>query len=183
MSRFRWPAFACAVILVAFVATTAEARDQANPYTVHPLVSDGTSAPSSDANLVNGWGLSDGPTTPWWASNNGTSTSTLYSGTGSKVPLTVTVTGGPTGTVFNANAADFTISQNGKSGAARFLFATEAGTIVGWSPTVNGTPPSRAPTARAEAPSTRDSRPRTTGCTPRTFTTRGSTSSMRRSPW
>ena len=31
------------------------------------------------------------------------------------------------------------MTQNGVSGAARFLFATEAGTILGWSPTVNGT--------------------------------------------
>ena len=43
----------------------------------------------------------------------------------------------PTGTVFNGSATDFPISQNGKSGPARFLFATEAGTVVGWSPTVN----------------------------------------------
>jgi uncharacterized protein (TIGR03118 family) len=50
----------------------------------------------------------------------------------------VAVAGGPTGTVFNGNAADFVVSQNGKSGAARFLFATEAGTVVGWSPAVNG---------------------------------------------
>jgi uncharacterized protein (TIGR03118 family) len=49
----------------------------------------------------------------------------------------VAVAGGPTGTVFNGSATDFPISQNGKSGAARFLFATEAGTVVGWSPTVN----------------------------------------------
>jgi uncharacterized protein (TIGR03118 family) len=37
------------------------------------------------------------------------------------------------------NAADFVVSQNGKSGAARFLFATEGGTILGWTPSVNGT--------------------------------------------
>ena len=41
--------------------------------------------------------------------------------------------------MFNGSATDFVVSQNGKSGAARFLFATEAGTILGWSPTVNGT--------------------------------------------
>jgi uncharacterized protein (TIGR03118 family) len=49
------------------------------------------------------------------------------------------VAGAPTGTVFNGNAADFVVSQNGKSGAARFLFATEGGTIMGWTPAVNGT--------------------------------------------
>ena len=140
MSFLKWPAVACAVVLVGVVAAAAGARVQANPYTVHALVSDDPSvpAPATDANLVNGWGLSDGPTTPWWASNNGTNTSTLYSGTGSKVALTVAVAGGPTGTVFNGTAADFVISQNGKSGSARFLFATEAGTVVGWSPAVNG---------------------------------------------
>ena len=110
-------------------------------YNVYPLISDGSavSAPLSDTSLVNGWGLSAGPTTPWWTSNNGTNTSTLYNGAGSKQALTVAVAGGPTGTVFNGNAADFVVSQNGKSGSARFLFATEAGTILGWSPAVNGT--------------------------------------------
>jgi uncharacterized protein (TIGR03118 family) len=109
-------------------------------FTVHNLVGDTAgAAPATDASLVNGWGLSAGPTTPWWVSNNGTSTSTLYSGTGSKVALTVTVPGGPTGTVFNGSATAFAVNQNGKSGAARFLFATEAGTILGWTPTVNGT--------------------------------------------
>ena len=41
--------------------------------------------------------------------------------------------------MFNGNATDFVVSQNGKSGAARFLFATEGGTIMGWSPGVNAT--------------------------------------------
>jgi uncharacterized protein (TIGR03118 family) len=103
-------------------------------------VSDGgTTAPSTDTSLVNGWGLSAGPTTPWWASDNGTSLSTLYSGTGSKAALTVSVPGSPTGTVFNGNATDFVVTQNGLSGAARFLFSTESGTILGWTPSVNGT--------------------------------------------
>jgi len=138
--RFTLLAFAAAVAAVAAVGA-AQARETADVYTVHGLVSDGSaiSSPATDASLVNGWGLSDGPTTPWWAANNGTNTSTLYSGTGTKVALTVTVPGGPTGTVFNGNAADFAVSQNGKSGAARFLFATEAGTILGWSPSVNAT--------------------------------------------
>jgi uncharacterized protein (TIGR03118 family) len=141
MSLFRWLAIAGAAVLIGGAAAAAEAREQANPYTVHALVSDDpvVPAPATDANLVNGWGLSAGPTTPWWAADNGTNMSTLYNGSGAKVPLTVAVAGGPTGTVFNGNAADFVISQNGKSGFARFLFATEGGTVVGWSPTVNAT--------------------------------------------
>jgi uncharacterized protein (TIGR03118 family) len=118
--------------ITAVLAGSAFGRATDDIYTVHSLVSD-----STDANLVNGWGLSAGPTTPWWTSNNGTNTSTLYSGTGTKVALTVAVPGGPTGTIFNGSATDFSVSQNGKSGPARFLFATEAGTILGWSPAVN----------------------------------------------
>ena len=143
MSRrfYRRAALLAAVALGAAIAGSAGARSQADIYSVHALVSDGPAAPApgTDASLVNGWGLSAGPTTPWWASNNGTSTSTLYNGAGTKQALTVSVAGGPTGTVFNGNAADFIVSQNGKSGAARFLFATEGGTIMGWTPAVNGT--------------------------------------------
>ena len=119
----------------------ASAGTAGNWYNAYDLVSDasGTAAPHADASLVNGWGLVAGPTTPWWTSNNGTNTSTLYNGVGVKSALTVSVPGGPTGTVFNGNASDFVVSAGGKSGAARFLFATQAGTILGWSPTVNGT--------------------------------------------
>jgi uncharacterized protein (TIGR03118 family) len=140
MSLHRWLAVACAAVLVGGVAAAAEAREQASAYTVHALVSDGAAvpAPATDANLVNAWGLVAGPTTPWWSANNGTNTSTLYTGAGSKVALTVAVPGAPTGTVFNASTTDFVVSQNGKSGAARFLFATEGGTVLGWSPAVNG---------------------------------------------
>jgi uncharacterized protein (TIGR03118 family) len=133
---------ALVVVSVALCAGVVHARSAAsNTYSVQRLLSDsnGTPATSTDPSLVNGWGLSAGPTTPWWVSDNGTNESTLYSGTGGKVPLTVSVPGGPSGTVFNGNAADFVISQNGKSGAARFLFATEGGTILGWTPSVNGT--------------------------------------------
>jgi uncharacterized protein (TIGR03118 family) len=127
-------------VAIAALAFAGAANAASDVYAVNPLVSDGgATAPSTDASLVNGWGLSAGPTTPWWASDNGTSLSTLYSGTGAKTPLTVSVPGSPTGTVFNGSAADFAVSQNGSSGAARFLFATEGGTILGWNPAVNGT--------------------------------------------
>jgi uncharacterized protein (TIGR03118 family) len=134
-------AIAFVLAATALGAGGAAARSTGNWYNGYFLVSDGPSVEAlrNDASLVNGWGLSAGPTTPWWTSNNGTSTSTLYSGSGVKSALTVTVAGGPTGTVFNGNANAFVVSQNGKSGSARFLFATQAGTIAGWSPTVNGT--------------------------------------------
>src|SRR3954447_1597864 len=140
------PSIALRSIALAIILTIAAAigattsRAAVDTYTVTPLVSDGgTTAASTDAALVNGWGLSAGPTTPWWASDNSTNLSTLYSGTGAKAALTVSVPGSPTGTVFNGSATDFVVSQNGSSGAARFLFATESGTILGWTPAVNGT--------------------------------------------
>jgi len=147
MSRFACRRFAFVTVLMGLAAAAAlgaggaTARISGNWYNAYSLVSDGTAvtAPRTDASLVNGWGLSAGPTTPWWTSNNKTSTSTLYNGGGVKSNLTVTVPGGPTGTVFNGNASAFVVTQNGKSGSARFLFDTEAGTILGWSPTVNGT--------------------------------------------
>ena len=136
---FKSLAFLAAAVLAAAVAVAAYGRSAADIYTVHALVSDSSATPAgaNDGSLVNAWGLSAGPATPWWAANNGSNTSTLYSGSGAKAALTVSVAGAPTGTVFNGNAADFAVSQNGKSGAARFLFATEGGTILGWSPTVN----------------------------------------------
>jgi len=139
--RFRSIAFAAVVLFVAAVAGGARAREAADIFNVHPLVSDSsaTQAAATDASLVNAWGLTAGPTTPWWTGNNGSNTSTLYNGAGSKIPLTVAVAGSPTGTVFNGNSAAFLVSQNGKSSAARFLFATEGGTILGWSPAVNAT--------------------------------------------
>jgi uncharacterized protein (TIGR03118 family) len=140
-NTYRRLALGAVAVLVAVFAGIASARGTADVYTVNPLVSDSSATPaaSTDSSLVNGWGLSAGPTTPWWVSDNHTNESTLYSGTGTKAPLTVSVPGGPSGTVFNASATDFAVSQAGKSGAARFLFATEGGTILGWTPSVNGT--------------------------------------------
>jgi uncharacterized protein (TIGR03118 family) len=138
MRTFRVATAAAALVFAALVIGSASGGIADDVFTVHDLVADTAGpAPVTDASLVNGWGLSAGPTTPWWVSNNGTNTSTLYSGTGAKIALTVAVPGAPSGTVYNGSATDFTISQNGKSGAARFLFSTEGGTILGWSSSVN----------------------------------------------
>jgi uncharacterized protein (TIGR03118 family) len=105
-------------------------------YTVTPLVSDkGGGSVKADPHLINGWGISVGPTTPWWVSNNGTNTSTLYTADGTPQPLVVAVPGGPTGTVFNGGTG-FPVMSGGKPVTSRFLFATQAGTIEGWSPTL-----------------------------------------------
>lgn len=112
-------------------------------YANHVLVSDGSvPADFTDPNLVNGWGIVFGPTTPVWVSDNGTGKSTLYDGTGKPVPLVVTIPGlmgqwgNPTGIVFSGGT-DFVITGTNPAGtkvtaAARFIFSTEAGLIVGW---------------------------------------------------
>src|ERR1051325_1977142 len=104
-------AFAFAFFGTALFVGGATAATKGNWFNVYPLVSDtgGTTALRADASLVNGWGLSAGPTTPWWTSNNGTNTSTLYNGVGVKSALTVSVPGGPTGTVFNGDSTAFVV--------------------------------------------------------------------------
>jgi uncharacterized protein (TIGR03118 family) len=108
-------------------------------------------ATSTDPNLKNPWGLVAGPAGPFWVSDNNAGVSTLYNGAGQPFPiaspLVVNIptaagdpTGGtPSGIVFNGSKTDFVVSQGGKSGAAVFLFATEDGLIVGWSPGVDFT--------------------------------------------
>jgi len=86
-----------------------------------------------DTNLVNAWGISFGPPTPFWVSDNGTGLATLYAVTNDpagithvdKQALQVTIPGNgtPTGQVFN-NVGGFH--------ADLFLFASEDGTISGW---------------------------------------------------
>jgi uncharacterized protein (TIGR03118 family) len=106
------------------------------------LVSDLPGAALTDAHLVNAWGLAQGPTSPVWVADNGTNVATLYLGDGVVAPpanagLVVDVgTDGPTGQVFNSSA-DFVVSDgHGNSGAALFMFDSEAGDISGWSPAV-----------------------------------------------
>jgi uncharacterized protein (TIGR03118 family) len=111
-----------------------------NAYSVHPLVSDVSgAAPTTDSNLVNAWGLTASSTSPWWVADNGTDRSTLYNGnSGAIVPLVVQVGGGPTGAVFNGTAS-FVVQSGAVSGPARFIFASEDGTIRGWNPAVSPT--------------------------------------------
>ena len=125
---------ALVVALAAFLVVVGSTRAAGgNSFTVHNLVSDGgVPADRTDPNLVNGWGLARSATSPWWVADNGTDVSTLYQGNGTPVSLVVRVPGGPTGAVFNGTSS-FVLRG---VGPARFLFATEAGTIRGWNPSV-----------------------------------------------
>ena len=113
-----------ALVLLMGLAAAPAVAGAAKEYTVHPLVSSVAGmAPITDPNLVNAWGLTASPTSPWWIADNGTSVSTLYRADGSIVPLVVHVPEHPTGTVFWATGT-----------RARFVFDTEAGQIRGWLP-------------------------------------------------
>jgi uncharacterized protein (TIGR03118 family) len=86
-----------------------------------------------DTNLVNAWGMSFSPTSPFWISDNGTGKSTLYTVTNDasgmvhviKQGLEVTIPGegNPTGQVFN---------NHGGFHGDIFLFVSEDGTVSGW---------------------------------------------------
>ena len=136
MTARRPLALVAGIALVAVIALPVAARNinAQNAYTVHNLVSDQAGvAAVQDPNLVNGWGITAGPTTPWWVSDEGTDKSTLYNGnTGAIVPLVVSVPGGPTGTVFNGVGTDFVVTNGTVTNGARFIFATESGQVLGW---------------------------------------------------
>ena len=95
------------------------------------VVTELVTGPASDPDLQNAWGLTRTPTSPWWVANNGTDSTTLYRGNGSKVQASLGVAarvgipdGEPTGAATNLVSADF----NGDT----FLFDGEAGVIFGW---------------------------------------------------
>jgi uncharacterized protein (TIGR03118 family) len=124
------PLLAAAAILALLVmATPASARSTRSHYQVHNLVSNVAGvADNVDPNLVNAWGLTAGPTSPWWVADNGTELSTLYNPAGTPLSLVVSVPGAPTGTVFNGTPGSFLVGATN----AAFIFATEGGTILGW---------------------------------------------------
>jgi uncharacterized protein (TIGR03118 family) len=105
--------------------------DAATFYTVKYLTSDGMSTPNTDPNLVNGWGIAAGPSTPWWVANNGTSTSTLYRANGKALSLVVSIPGVPTGIVYNGGP-NFVLTKGRRSKPALFMFASMTGTISAW---------------------------------------------------
>ena len=96
-----------------------------------------------DPHLVNPWGVSFNPGSPFWVSNQGTHSSTLYAVTDStdvnnpvplftvNIPTTDTGPQGPTGQVSNTNASSFQLTD-GNHLSASFIFADLNGTISAW---------------------------------------------------
>jgi uncharacterized protein (TIGR03118 family) len=126
---------ACAMLLALGFSLALGRADQDRPgkYLQTNLVSDQPGmALLQDTNLVNAWGISSSPSSPFWVSANGTGLAVLYAVTYNqgvvqvaKPTLEVTIPGegNPTGQLF-----DGTGSFNGDI----FIFASEDGTISGW---------------------------------------------------
>jgi uncharacterized protein (TIGR03118 family) len=148
VTKKRMPIFAvlwCAMVVAntanAMMMKTAMAKSH---YLQTNLVSDGTiAAVTTDANLVNSWGLANLPGSPFWIGDNGTGVATLYDGAGVPQPLTpgplivtlplppgsAAAKSAPTGLVANTSTG-FTVTGN--SAPALFIFDTEDGTISAW---------------------------------------------------
>ena len=123
-------------------------------YAQHNLISDGTiPADHTDANLVNAWGLVSGPTTPWWIADNGTGKTTLFNVATNAIQAEFTVPGAggaqgnPTGVVFNGGTGFVVNNGVGAPSAARFIFASEDGTLSAFkgAPIVTVVPNAQAP--------------------------------------
>jgi len=140
--RFR-NSLAIAAVGVGALCATAW-RAEADAYIQTNLVSDIAGlAAITDPGLKNPWGVSFGPTTPVWVSDNVTSQATLYNVTPSGVTQSPTIisiptTGigpqGPTGQISNLipppNTPAPSFLVNGI--ASRFIFANLNGTISAW---------------------------------------------------
>ena len=102
-----------------------------NNYKVTILVSnEADEAPVVDPKLVNAWGIAANSSSPWWVSNNGSNSSTLYNGAGVKQGIEVAVSGAPTGMVaYPTTGTQFHLST-GLS--ARFIWAAENGSLSAW---------------------------------------------------
>ncbi|HZU89119.1 MAG TPA: TIGR03118 family protein [Stellaceae bacterium] len=120
----------------------------AGPYVQTDLVSNLPGlATITDPDLANPWGVAHSATSPFWTSNQGTNTATLYAVTDStqvskvninppagnvQIPTTASGPQGPTGQANNTNAAAFPVGNGGDGGSAHFIFSNLNGTISAW---------------------------------------------------
>jgi uncharacterized protein (TIGR03118 family) len=136
----------------AFAALCAGAgvANAADGFTQNNLISNMPGlAATTDANLVNPWGVSFANGSPIWISDQATQTSILPGVTGStgvaQTPFTVNIppmgASGPTGQVANSLAIGgmsdgFDVNNGGNGKSANFIFANLNGSISAW----NGAP-------------------------------------------
>lgn len=155
-SQFTIRAVAIGAMAMALAACGGGGYDPSSPpappagarYVATNLVSDVSVANTpgtgqTDAHLVNPWGIAfQGGQSSVWVTNNGSSTSTLFNNQDLTmlrlivaVPAQSTSSARPTGAVFNSGNG-FAVTQEGRSGIGRFIFASEGGTLSAWAPTL-----------------------------------------------
>jgi uncharacterized protein (TIGR03118 family) len=130
-SLMPWLVPACALALCPALAS-AQHYQQTNLVSNVPVT---PAASISDPNLINPWGLVHGPATPWWISNNGGGTSTLYNTSGLNpanpagqtpapvlVPVTITALNAPGGTPGNGVVTPSAPSQPATGSPTAVLF-------------------------------------------------------------
>ncbi len=146
---YRWQT-SLAAAAIAVCALAAAAGQATAGYVQTNLVSDISGlATINDPALVNPWGISHSATSPFWTSNQGTNSATLYTVTGSTTVSKVTAVNppngviavptsgngpaqGPTGQVSNVNTSSFLVGNGGNGMFAHFIFANLNGTISAW---------------------------------------------------
>lgn len=103
-------------------------------------------APRVNTKIVNPWGILSGPEGIWVAENGKGALSELNAAGVALTSLTVPGAGGstnaspPTGLAWN-KTSDFVITNGTKHAPSEFIFATEDGTVGGWSRRVNAKSP------------------------------------------
>jgi uncharacterized protein (TIGR03118 family) len=146
--RYAFPKTLLMAAIAAGALAVGVPRAEEPDFTQVNLVSDIAGlAAVTDPSLNNPWGVSHSPTSPFWSSNQGTGTATLYAVTGKttvskvninppagfvKIPTTAGGPQGPTGQVNNTNATSFLVGNGGDGKFAHFIFANLNGTISAW---------------------------------------------------
>jgi uncharacterized protein (TIGR03118 family) len=133
-------AWAAAVALAVAGAPGSASASEGGGYLQANLVADQDGvAQLTDPNLVNAWGLAEGPNTPLWVADNHNDVATVYRGGIDGGPVTGPLrtvgipSGAPTGQVFN-DTTGFVLPDGA---SAAFILDSEAGVVTAWNGQLN----------------------------------------------
>jgi uncharacterized protein (TIGR03118 family) len=111
-------------------------------YAVTLLLSDEPGDGLFNAQLTNPWDFAAGGGSAVWITNNGSAGSTAFNAGDPSLPLLVIGTAAgssasarPTAAAFNP-ANGFEVTSDGRTGVARFIVASEGGTLAGFAPSL-----------------------------------------------
>ncbi len=129
---------AAALVLAAAFVPAASAQRYVNRILADNICCE---TPHTDPRLATVWGVTFDPTGLAWMSANGSRRAVLMDGEGTPQTLSVQMEvpplfngGAATGLVFSGGSGFVVSDSFGGSGPARFIFATQEGSILGWTP-------------------------------------------------